>query len=141
MNKNSVLPPSLQNEIGKNPNTLSHRDQLRQKLHDKINQSKQINNKPSLQMKQKLEKDAKKEKKLVDNDPRVTDAMRGYFIKALRKYEGLDLANPVEILDNPEKYKLEYYNFSIELLKNNNNDSSILNNPYCEYMKEVLGLS
>jgi hypothetical protein len=139
MNKNSVLPPSLQSEINKN--NLSPRDELKQRLKDKINQNKQINNRPSERMKQKLEKDAKKEKKEVDNDPRVTHNMKYFFIKALKSYEGLDLANPVEILNNPDKYKLDYYNFSIELLKNNNNDPSILNNPYCDYMKEVLGLS
>jgi len=138
MNKNTILPPSLQSEINKN---LTPREQLKQKLHDKINQNKQLNNRPSERMKHKLEKDAKKEKKEVDNDPRVTHNMKHYFIKALRTYEGLDLANPVEILNNPDKYKLDYYKFSIELLKNNNNDPNILNNPYCEYMKEVLGLS
>jgi hypothetical protein len=141
MNKNTVLPPSLQSEINKNSNILSHRDELRQKLHNKMNQNKQINNRPSERMKQKLEKDAKKEKREVDNDPRVTHNMKHYFIKALKTYEGLDLANPVEILNNPDKYKLDYYNFSIELLKNNNGDSNVLNNPYCDYMKEVLGLS
>ena len=141
MNKNTVLPPSLQSEINKNSNTLSHRDELRQKLHNKMNQNKQINNRPSEKMKQKLEKDAKKEKREVDNDPRVTHNMKHYFIKALKTYEGLDLANPVEILNNPDKYKLDYYKFSIELLKNNNGDSSVLNNPYCDYMKEVVSLS
>ena len=138
MNKDSVLPPSLQSEINK---TSSHREELKQKLKDRINQNKQINNKPSHKLKQKLEKDAKKEKQEVDNDPRVTHNMKHYFIKALRTYEGLDLANPVEILNNPEKYKLDYYKFSIDLLKKNNGDSSVLNNPYCDYMKEVLGLS
>ena len=91
-------------------------------------------------MKQKLEKDAKREKAIVDSDPRVTDKMKYLFIKALKSYEGIDLANPVEVLNNPDKYKLDYYNFSIQLLKNNNNNNDILNNPYCDYMKEVLGL-
>lgn len=133
--KNSTLPPSLQNEIN-----LNSRDQLKQKLRDKINQNKLKNNKPSIQMKQKLEKDAKREKTIVDSDPRVTDKMKYLFIRALKSYEGIDLANPVEILNNPDKYKLDYYNFSIQLLKNNNNNNDILNNPYCDYMKEVLGL-
>jgi hypothetical protein len=133
--KNSTLPPSLQNEIN-----LNSREQLKQKLRDKINQNKLKNNKPSVQMKQKLEKDAKREKAIVDNDPRVTDKMKYLFIRALKSYEGIDLANPVEILNNPDKYQLDYYNFSIQLLKNNNNNNDILNNPYCDYMKEVLGL-
>lgn len=139
MKKNSVLPPSLQNEI--NLNTASPRDILKQKLQQKINKQKQEREKPSPQEVKKLEKDAKKEKKEVDTDPRVTDRMRNLFIRALRSYEGLDLANPVEILNNPDKYKLEYYKFTIELMKKNNNDHTILNNPYCDYMKDVLGLN
>jgi hypothetical protein len=131
----STLPSTLQNDIN-----LNTREQLRQKLHDKINQNKQKNNKPSFQMKQKLEKDAKREKAIVDNDTRVTDKMKYKFIMALKSYEGIDLANPVEILNNPDKYKLDYYKFCINLLNNNNNNSDILNNPYCDYMKEVLGL-
>jgi hypothetical protein len=136
--KKTNLPSSLQNDIG---TILSPRDQLKQKLREKINKSKEITNKPSAQMKQKLEKDAKKEKKEVDNDPRVTLVMKNYFIKALQSYPGLDLANPVEILNNPDEYKLEYYNFATDLLKKSNNDPSVLNNPYCDYLKEILGLS
>lgn len=131
---NSVLPKSLQSEI----NT---REELKQKLRARINQNKEKNNKPSAQMKQKLEKDAKKEKAIVDNDPRVTHNMKHYFIKAMQAYPGIDLANPVEILNNSEKYKLDYYKFCIDLLKKNNNNQEVLKNPYCEYMKEVLSLS
>jgi len=63
------------------------------------------------------------------------------FVQALQKYRGLDLENPVELLNNPDEFKLKYYNFSIKLLKENNNDISMLDNPYCNYMKEVLGLN
>ena len=139
MNKNkpeSILPKSIQSEVNASPS----RDELRQKLRDKIALNKQKNNKPSIQTKNKLEKDAKKEKQEVDNDPRVTQAMKGLFINALRSYPGMDLANPHEILERKEEYTLDYYTFSIKLLKDNDNNSEILNNPYCYYMKEVLGL-
>lgn len=136
MKKNSVLPPSLQNDINLNP-----RDILKQKLQQKINKQKQEREKPSPIEVKRLEKDAKKEKKEVDSDPRVTDTMRNLFIRALRSYEGIDLANPVEILNNSDTYKLDYYTFSINLMKKNNNDPNILNNPYCDYMKHVLGLN
>lgn len=139
MNKNkpeSVLPKSLQSEVKTSPT----RDELKQKLRDKIALNKQKNNKVSEQTKNKLEKDAKKEKKEVDNDPRVTYSMKNLFIIALRSYPGMDLANPHEILERKEEYTLDYYNFCIKLLKDNNNDQDILKNPYCNYMKEVLGL-
>jgi len=138
MNKpESVLPKSLQSEI----NTRSNRDELKQKLRDKIAETKNLNNRPSQQTKNKLEKDAKREKKEVDNDPRVTYVMKHLFIQALQKYPGMDLANPSEVLNNKEKYTLEYYKFSIQLLKDNNNNPDILDNHYCRYMKEVLGLN
>lgn len=140
MNKNkpeSVLPKSLQSEVKTTPT----RDELKQKLRDKIALNKQNNNKVSEQTKNKLEKDAKKEKKEVDNDPRVTYAMKNLFIIALRAYPGMDLANPHEILERKEEYTLDYYKFCIKLMKDNNNDEEILKNPYCNYMKEVLGLN
>jgi hypothetical protein len=139
-NKPSILPKSIQSEINTGPTGLT-RDELKQKLRDKIAMNKQQNNKPSQQVKNKLEKDAKKEKKEVDNDPRVTYKMKHLFITALRTYPGMDLANPHEILEKKEKYTLDYYNFCIKLLKDNNNDQDMLKNPYCEYMKEVLEIN
>jgi hypothetical protein len=134
MNQDKILPKSLQSEVlAKSP-----RDILREKLREKIREER--NPKVSQREMNKLEKDAKKEKKEVDNDLRVTPKMKMLFVQALQKYKGLDLENPVEILNNPDEFKLKYYNFSIKLLKENNNDMSILDNPYCNYMKEVLGL-
>jgi len=135
-NKPSILPKSIQSEI----NTAPSRDELKKKLRDKIALNKQQNNKPSQQMKNKLEKDAKKEKKEVDNDPRVTYIMKHLFINALRSYPGMDLPNPHEILERKEEYTLNYYNFCIKLLKDNDNNQDMLKNPYCDYMKEVLDL-
>jgi len=137
--KQSVLPPSLQSEIKTHIPT--PREILQKKLADKIKLSKERQSKPSQQQLNKLEKQAAKEKKQVDNDPRVTFLMKEYFIYALRMYKGIDLPNPHEILENKEKYELSYYNFSIDLLKKNNNNPEVLKNPYCNYMREVLGLN
>ena len=137
--KNSVLPPSLQSEIKTKIPT--PREILQKKLADKIKLSKERQSKPSQQQLNKLEKQAAKEKKEVDNDPRVTFLMKEYFVYALRMYKGVDLPNPHEILENKEKYELSYYNFSIDLLKKNNNNPEVLKNPYCNYMREVLGLN
>jgi len=138
MNKqNSVLPSSLQSEVV----STNSREVLKQKLKDKISQAKNKTNKISDQTKKKLEKDAKIEKKEVDNDPRVTFNMKQLFIRALKSYPGIDLANPHEILNNKDEYTLNYYKFSIDLLKKNNNNPDILNSPYCDYMREVLSLT
>lgn len=137
--KKSVLPSSLQSEI--KINTLTPREILQQKLAEKIKLAKDKGLKPSQQQLNKLEKQAAKEKKEVDNDPRVTFLMKEYFVYALRMYEGVDLPNPHEILENKDKYELSYYNFSIDLLKKNNNNPEVLKNPYCNYMREVLGLN
>ena len=135
MNKqNSILPKSLQSEVVQT----NSRDLLKQKLKDRITLEKNNRNKISEQTKKKLEKDAKIEKKEVDNDPRVTFKMKQLFLIALRSYPGMDLANPCEILNNKDEYTLNYYKFSIDLLKKNNNNPDILNSPYCDYMKEVL---
>ena len=122
-------------------NNSDSKEELRQKLKHKLNQLKEANNKPSIQTKNKLEKDAKKEKKEVDNDPRVTQSMKNLFIQALQSSPGIDLDNPCEILNNKEQSTIDYYNYCIKLMKNNNNNPEILNNPYCKYMKEVLGLN
>ena len=133
MQTNSVLPKSIQSEINEKNNK---REELLKKLHDKT----QRKEKPSARQLQKIEKDAKKEKRDVDNDSRVTKIMKESFIQTMRAYPGIDLANPHEILENIEEYKLKYYNFSIKLLKDNNNNQEALNNPYSNYMKLVLGL-
>ena len=137
--KKSVLPPSLQSEIKTSIPT--PREVLQRKLAEKIKLAKDRQSKPSQQQLNKLEKQAAKEKKEVDNDPRVTFLMKEYFVYALRMYEGVDLPNPHEILENKDKYLLSYYNFSIDLLKKNNNNPEVLKNPYCNYMREVLGLN
>lgn len=124
---------TLQNDI-KSP-----RELLKQKLRDKLNKSKQ-QQKVSPQQAKKINKLVDKEKKANDNDPRVTPLMNNYFIKALNAYPGQPLKSPHDLLENAVEEKLNYYNFCIKILKDNKNNSELLNNPYCNYIKCVLGL-
>ena len=125
---------SLSSEI--NP-----RKELLNKLHSKINQKHNDRFKPSQQQVEKIKKDMKKEKKNNDEDPRVTRLMKDYFLHALQTYPTYDLVDPHTILENKEEFTLKFLNFSIKLLKNNNNNLDVLNNPYCKYMQEVLGMN
>ena len=102
-----------------------NRDDLRKKLHDKINMKNQQRYHVSLQQRKKIEKQVDKEKKLNDNDPRVTQLMKDYYVNALRAYPNQDIYDPHTILENAEEEKLKYYNVCIRLLKDNNNNSEI----------------
>ena len=100
------------------------RKELINKLHNKINKLHDERYKPSIQKINKIEKEMKLEKKLNDEDPRVTQLMKDYFIHAMKTYPTQD------ILD-----------FCIKLLKKSNNDLDILKNPYCNYMREVFNMN
>jgi len=117
------------------------RKELLDKLHNKIKLKHNDRFKPSQQKVEKIKKDIKLEKKKNDEDPRVTKLMKDYFVHALQTYTTYDLVDPHTILENKDKYTLKFLNFSIKLLKNNNNNLDILNNPYCNYMREVLGIN
>ena len=67
--------------------------------------------------------------------------MKDYFIKALKTYPGYDMPSPVKILNNRDEHELKFVKFCIKLLKENNNDPEVLDNPYSKYMREVLGLN
>ena len=116
------------------------REKLREKLHNKINSLHANRLKPSPAKVNKLKKEVDLEKKRNDNDPRVTQSMKNYFIEALRSYKTIEIPDPHTILENKEKYTLDYYNFCIKLLEKNNNNQEILDNPYCKYLKHVLNL-
>jgi len=117
------------------------RKELLDKLHNKIKLKHNDRFKPSQQKVEKIKKDIKLEKKKNDEDPRVTKLMKDYFVHALQTYPTYDLVDPHTILENKDEYSLKFLNFSIKLLNNNNNNIDVLNNPYCNYMREVLGIN
>jgi len=131
-----------------NPETLQQqvtgdskkRNELVNKLNSKINELQNNRYSVSPQKMKQINKQIKKEKKLNDNDPRVTPIMNDYYVNALKSLPGYELPDPHTILEKKEEHTLKYYNFCIKLLKNNNNNQDVLKNPYCTYMREVLGL-
>jgi len=129
-------PISLQDSIISSKE--KEREILRQKLRDKLNKSKQP--KPSAQQVNKVTKMVNKEKKANDNDPRVTPIMNKYFINALKANPGEPLKSPHELLENAVEEKLNYYKLCIKILKDSNNNTELLNTPYCNYIKCVFGL-
>jgi len=120
---------------------VNSRKELLNKLHNKINLKHNDRFTTSQQKINKMNKDIKKEKKRNDEDPRVTQLMKDYFINALQKYPTYNVVDPHTILENEEEYKLQFLNFCIKLLKNNDNNLDILQNPYCNYMREVLHMN
>jgi len=117
------------------------RKELIQKLHSKINKLHDDRLKPSQQKINKIEKEMKLEKKLNDEDPRVTQLMKDYFIHAMRVYPSQNILDPHSLLEKEDEYKLKFMNFCINLLKKNNNDFDVLKNPYCNYMREVFNMN
>jgi hypothetical protein len=117
------------------------RKELQQKFNERLNKINEKRFQPSPHKVNKIKKDIAKEKKLNDNDPRVTKLMNDYFIDALKTYPLIEIPDPHTVLENKEKYELNYYNFCIKILKKNNNNSELLDNSYCRYMREVLGLN
>lgn len=126
-----------------NPSNLpvNSRKELLNKLHNKINIKHNERFITSQQKINKMNKDIKKEKKQNDQDPRVTQLMKNYFINAMQKYPTYNVLDPHTILENEEEYKLQFLNFCIKLLKKNNNNLDILQNPYCNYMREVFHMN
>jgi hypothetical protein len=117
------------------------RKELINKLHNKINKLHDERYKPSIQKMNKMEKEMKLEKKLNDEDPRVTQLMKDYFIHAMRVYPSQNILDPHSLLEKEDEYKLKFMNFCINLLKKNNNDLDVLKNPYCNYMREVFNMN
>ena len=117
------------------------RKELLDKLRNKINKKHNERFTTSPQQINKLNKEIKLEKKRNDEDPRVTQLMKDYFIHAMKTYPTYNVVDPHTILENEEEHKLKFLNFSIKLLKNNDNKLDILQNPYCNYMREVLGMN
>jgi hypothetical protein len=124
-----------------NPPQKLSREELINKLHNKINKLHDERYKPSAQQMNKIEKEMKLEKKLNDNDPRVTQLMKDYFIHAMKTYPTQNILDPHSLLENEDEYKLKFLNFCIKLLKKSNNDLDILKNPYCNYMREVFSMN
>jgi hypothetical protein len=92
-------------------------DQLRRRLKEKLNQKKLQNTQLSTKEKRKIYKQVDDDKKLMQNDKRITSIMKGYYIDAMASSHNVNVINPVNILDDIEKYKTEYYEFLATFMK------------------------
>ena len=92
-------------------------DQLRRRLREKLNQKKLQNTQLPIKTQRKINKQVDDDKKLMANDPRITSIIRGYYIDAMASSHNLNVVNPVIILNDIEKYKLEYYSFLANFMK------------------------
>jgi len=92
-------------------------DQLRRKLREKLNQKKLQNTQLTVKQTRKIYKQVDDDKKLMKNDPRITSIISGYYIDAMASSQNLNVINPVHILNSIEKYKVEYYEFLANFMK------------------------
>lgn len=92
-------------------------DQLRRKLREKLNQKKLQNTQLTVKQRRKIYKQVDDDKKLMKNDPRITSIISGYYIDAMASSQNLNVINPVHILNSIEKYKVEYYEFLANFMK------------------------
>jgi hypothetical protein len=136
MNSDKTLQRQLNNASGK-----ANRQELLNKLHENINKKRDERLTVSPHVMNKLNKEVTEEKKQNDSDPRVTLIMKDYFVKALKTYPGYDMPSPIKILNNRDEHELKFVKLCIKLLKENDNNPEVLDNPYSKYMREVLGLN
>lgn len=92
--------------------------QLKERLHDKIQQQKNSRYQIKLKDQRKINKQVDMEKKQMDTDSRVTPVMKKWFMDAMSASPDYDVKNPVYILDNLETEKLKFYNFLAKYLTN-----------------------
>ena len=91
--------------------------QLRQRLRDKINQKKLENTKLSKKEIRRVHNIVDNDKKLINNDSRITPFMKSNYLNAMASSQNLEVANPVNILDNLEEHKRLYYLFLVKFMK------------------------
>lgn len=126
---------------------MDRREVLRQKLRQKIKDKRAQSQQPSLKETNKAKKEYKREVQELDADPRVTPDMISLYREALLAFPESNLSNPKQILDDPSKYKKEYGNYVLEIMKKAktkgwgvNAIRPLLVNSYTKYMTHMLGL-
>jgi hypothetical protein len=85
---------------------------LQEKLKQRMAENKAKSNPPSISIEKKIKNEIDEEKKLIDNDSRVTYTMKKLYINAIASSTNIGkIDNPVYILDNMEECSLKFYNF------------------------------
>jgi len=90
--------------------------QLRQRLRDKINRKKLENTKLPNKEIRRINNIVDNDKKLINNDSRITQIMKSYYLNAMASSQNLEVTNPVTILDNLDEHKRTYYLFLVKYM-------------------------
>jgi hypothetical protein len=97
---------------------MDRRTELKEKLQKKIAQNKMINNPIGPNAERKIKKEIDAEKKLIDNDKRITQTMKKLYINAIASSPNIEkIDNPVYILDNMAEVSLKFYKFLEKFMK------------------------
>jgi hypothetical protein len=97
---------------------IDKRNILKDRLHQKIAQARIKNSPIGPNAERKIKKDIDIEKKLVDNDPRITQTMKKLYITAIGNSPNIDkIDNPVYILNNMELCSIKFYKFLEKFIK------------------------
>jgi len=108
---------------------------LKEKLQQKIAENKIKNNPIGPKAERKIQKEIDAEKKLIDNDKRITQTMKTLFIRAIGSSPNIEkIDNPVYILDNMELVSLKFYKFLEKFMK-------IAREDVDDWKKEMIGRS
>jgi hypothetical protein len=120
----------------------AHRKELKTKLRNAILIKRQMRLTPS---KKVLSEQADKLKNIM-NHPKMNQQILEAYMAALGYNPKVQLPSPVEIFDNIEHHKIEYYQYILSLVKIMKEKNiplsrldKLLDNPYAKYMSLCIG--
>jgi hypothetical protein len=121
-----------------------NRELLKQKLRESMSKKKMSRSRPNAKKIKKMKEeygDLLKDLK----DQRLTPHMLELYKNALFKYP--NISKPNEILDNPNKYKKEYGDYVLEIIKESKEKTlnktavkALFDNEYTEYLTHMLNI-
>ena len=124
--------------------TNKKREELRTKLREKINTKKEVRSVHSHQ----LMKEQTEEVKQMMKHPNMNNNILKLYGNAITYNPIKTLPKPTDIFENKDKFKAEYYQYILSLLKQVKEQNldithldKLLDNPYSKYMSTCLGCS
>ena len=114
------------------------REELRKKLRDKRNQTK------NMMTQQQYMKKMKSEKKMLNTDPRVTDDMVKKYNLLRQSMPQAQFPNPVDMLDNKDEHMQNFFKYIVMTKQYVGEDESkmveMCNNDYSKYVGSVFNI-
>lgn len=118
------------------------KDVLRAKLKNKINARSQMRN---MQSKKEISDQVDEIKQMLKH-PKMTEDILKLYADAIAYNPKQNIPKPIDILDNTDVYKSEYYKYILEFLSQIkekkmgiNEFNKLLDNPYSIYMSTCIG--